>query len=504
MKIVNSGIINPLMIGLIPILFIFTNNLIEIALHSVIIPITIILGTTILSIFFLSKITKNIQKTTLVISLFLIVFFAISYLREGLFGLEVFGIILNQIPIVAFMAFLILSIGVFLIHKIRDWKKPIQIFTAISVVIVISFIPNIILDYADDSYSQNSFLQEIKFKNIEKPNIYLIVLDGYASEKSLKKDFDFDNSNFLNDLKNFGFVIPEHNSSNYRWTVLSMNSALNMNYLHHQEGLSAGNFMLQKYIFSKNLVMKTFQDNGYNTIFIDGGAAHREISVSNKNLCQYTDNQLLQSLMDNSALKFIPQEYFNDIWKEPRNCSFSELEKIHEIESEPFFVYSHHRTPHEPFTRDADGNYIEYAEKFNEIDKETAKKRYVYQLEYTNKKITEIISKILSVEPKPIIILVSDHGWQQFASSPPTNEELIQWYSNFQAFYLPGIDSYESYENISLVNIFRVIFNDYFETDLEILENKVFFVNMNSKENYLDQRDITDIINSGYNKKLEN
>ena len=106
MKIVNSGIINPLMIGLIPILFIFTNNLIEIALHSVIIPITIILGTTILSIFFLSKITKNIQKTTLVISLFLIVFFAISYLREGLFGLEVFGIILNQMP---FSTVLILS-----------------------------------------------------------------------------------------------------------------------------------------------------------------------------------------------------------------------------------------------------------------------------------------------------------------------------------------------------------------------------------------------------------
>ena len=400
MKIVNSGIIHSLMIGLMPILFIFTNNLIEIALHSIIIPIIIILGSTILSIIFLSKITKNIQKTTLVISLFLTVFFTISYLREGLFGLEVFSIILSQIPILAFIAFLILSIGVFIIYKIKDWTKPTQIFTAISVVIVISFIPNIILDNADIN-SQNSFLQEIKFKNIEKPNIYLIILDGYANEKSLKKDFGFDNSNFVNELKDFGFVIPEHNSSNYRWTVLSMNSALNMNYLHHQEGLSAGNFMLQKYIFSKNLVMKTFQDNGYNTIFIDGGAAHREISVSNKNLCQYTDNQLLQSLMDNSALKFIPQEYFNDIWKEPRNCSFSELEKIHEIENEPFFVYSHHRTPHEPFSRDADGNYIQYAEKFNEIDKETAKKRYVYQLEYTNKKITEIISKILSVGLPP-------------------------------------------------------------------------------------------------------
>jgi len=503
MKIINLGIIHSLMIGLIPILFIFTNNLIEITLVSVIIPIIIILGSTILSIIFLSKITKNTQKTTLVISLFLIVFFSISYLREGLFGIEVFGIVLNQIPILAFMAFLILSIGVLIIYKIRNWEKPTKIFTAITIAIVISFIPSIIFDNIDNNI-QNSFLQEIKFKNIEKPNIYLIVLDGYASEKSLKKDFDFDNSNFLNDLRDFGFIIPEHNSSNYRWTVLSMNSAMNMNYLHHQDGLSASNFMLQKYLFSKNLVMKTFQDNGYNTIFIDGGAAHREISVANKTLCQYADNQLMQALIDNSALKFIPREYFNDIWKEPRNCSFSELEKIQDIENEPFFVYSHHRTPHEPFTRDSDGNYIKYPEKFNETDKETATKRYVYQLEYTNKKITESISKILSVESKPIIILVSDHGWEQFASEPPTNEELIQWYSNFEAFYLPGINNYESYQNISLVNIFRVIFNDYFETDLEILENKVFYVNMASSENYLEQRDITNIIDSEYKKNIEN
>ena len=69
---------------------------------------------------------------------------------------------------------------------------------------------------------------------------------------------------------------------------------------------------------------------------------------------------------------------------------------------------------------------------------------------------------------------------------------------------MPGINNYESYQNISLVNIFRVIFNDYFETDLEILENKVFYVNMASSENYLEQRDITNIIDSEYKKNIEN
>ena len=162
MKIINLGIIHSLMIGLIPILFIFTNNLIEITLVSVIIPIIIILGSTILSIIFLSKITKNTQKTTLVISLFLIVFFSISYLREGLFGIEVFGIVLNQIPILAFMAFLILSIGVLIIYKIRNWEKPTKIFTAITIAIVISFIPSIIFDNIDNE-SKIYYLENLDF-----------------------------------------------------------------------------------------------------------------------------------------------------------------------------------------------------------------------------------------------------------------------------------------------------------------------------------------------------
>lgn len=77
-----------------------------------------------------------------------------------------------------------------------------------------------------------------------------------------------------------------------------------------------------------------------------------------------------------------------------------------------------------------------------------------------------------------------------------TDEELIQLYSNFEIFYLPNIDNCESYSAITPVNIFRNIFNDYFETNLEILENKAYFINFGNNTKVLEQKDITNVIRS--------
>ena len=56
--------------------------------------------------------------------------------------------------------------------------------------------------------------------------------------------------------------------------------------------------------------------------------------------------------------------------------------------------------------------------------------------------------------------------------------------------YLPSNKTNIFYENITPVNIFRVLFNNYFGTDLEILEDRSFF----SKDGYYDLIDVTDIL----------
>jgi len=464
------------MLGIFPIFLIFTNNLAEISLNSLLLPIVIIFGTISISLFILIKISKNTQKATLTISLLLFLVFSIGYVRMGLGGFEISNFALDQPKFLIVIYFLIFILGLFCIYKIKDWSKPTQIISVVSIVVIISFIPTIVLDVTGNEVNTNDFYMKIEFNTLERPNIYFIILDGYANEKSLKNNFGFNNSEFLNYLKNLGFIIPEKNFSNYDSTRMSMNSVLNMNYLHHQQGFNEDNIILQKYLFSNNVVMKTFQDNNYNTIFIDGGAGMRDMKASNKILCHQTDNSLLQTLMDTSMFTYIAQGFFWDSWDTIRTCGYSELEKIQENTSEPFFVYAHIRSPHEPFLRDANGNLTRYEEKTEELDEKTSNERYIYQLKHTNERISKIITKIISSDPESVIILSSDHGQNYFLSVPPTDEELIQLFSNFEAFYLPNIDDYEPYQIITPVNVFRNIFNDYFETDLEILDDKIFFM----------------------------
>lgn len=492
MKLIKSGLIHPFMVGIFPIIFIFTNNLSEISGYSLLLPMGIIFGVITISIFLLNKFSKNIQKTNLTISFLLIIFFSIGYVRLWIGNFQIYEIPLadNRVLIFCYVVITILGLGI--IYKIRNIEKPTQIISVISIAILISFVPSIIEDFVISENIQDYSMNKIQFNN-NKPNIYFIILDGYAGEESLTNDFNFDNSDMINFLNELGFYHINNSFSNYGGTGLTTTSILNMNYLDKIDGYSPNNKLLEKKVFSNNLVMKTLKDNGYNTFFIDGGAAMRDIKVSDKIFCHETDNGLLQTLIDTSFLTYVYQGFLWKSWEEIRNCGFTELENIGSDVNEPFFVYAHLRTPHDPYTRDIDGNFIQYKERLDQLDESTSNERYIYQLKYTNQKMKEIIPKLLTVDKKPIIILISDHGWEQFPNNPPTDADLKQWHSNFEVMYLPDIEEIERYNGISPVNIFRMIFDDYFGTKLERLEDRAYYVETSNSENELKQIDITNI-----------
>ena len=166
------------------------------------------------------------------------------------------------------------------------------------------------------------------FDTDKKPDVYLIVLDGYAGAKSLEDNFGFDNSNFLNSLSNSNFYVSKNNFTNYEWSNLSMNALLNMNYLDNYPDYSIDDYLLLRDLYNSNLVMKTFQTNGYQTFFIDGGAPFRNIHVSTETLCHATDNGLLQNLIDTSMISLVSKKFSTISWNEIRTCAFEELENI--------------------------------------------------------------------------------------------------------------------------------------------------------------------------------
>lgn len=493
MKVLNNGLIHPFIFALFPIFVIFSNNSLEITIESLLFPIFVIFTIIIFVMILLKKITKNLAKSTLTISLVLVLFFNLEQFNSWLTSFEFAEIRSHHLTLILYSV--IFPIGLFFIYKIKDIEKPSMIVTIAGLAILVSFTPNFFMfSEITENSASNQFFNNYELNFDTKPNIYFILLDGYSSNESLTKNFQFDNSIFLNELEKSGFIVAEKNFSNYLWTVFAMTSMLNMDYTQNHPNYSSNDQIFYKNLFSHNVVMKIFQDNGYETIYIDGGGPWREMYVADKVLCRSTDNRLLQNLIDTSVMKYLYGGFTSKSWDEIRNCSFNELEKVNQDSDKPLFVYAHIRSPHSPYTYDRDGQLVNYDETLNE---KILNERYTYQLKYTNDKLKQVIPNLLSSSSSPIILLVSDHGTKNIQNIDYKDEiGLTQFHSNFGAYYLPELIDKKEYLDSSPVNLFRLIFNDYFDGKIERLDDKAFFIEF---ENFrpTDGKiiDVTEIIN---------
>ena len=119
----------------------------------------------------------------------------------------------------------------------------------------------------------------------------------------------------------------------------------------------------------------------------------------------------------------------------------------------------------------------------------TSKKQQIVQ--FANKKTIEIVNKILDNDPYSIIIIQGDHGtawdinWQD-----PSEKDVYQRLRNLDAIYFPDEEK-RIYlkDDRTLVNTYRTIFNSYFGSNYEILENKMYWNTNQKPYNFVDVTD---------------
>ena len=181
--------------------------------------------------------------------------------------------------------------------------------------------------------------------------------------------------------------------------------------------------------------------------------------------------------------------YFIERWSENEDrqvilCTFEELPKVNESFDEPVFVWAHIMLPHPPLIFGPNGEAVTPGKPLlimNHPDFRNSgwdiKQQFVQQLQFTNKKSMEFIDKVLDDGKPSIIIIQGDHGsgfninWQD-----PTDDNVIQRLSTFNAIYFPDEEHKEIItDDQTLVNTFRIVFNSYFGSDYEILEDKMYW-----------------------------
>src|SRR5262249_55600413 len=89
------------------------------------------------------------------------------------------------------------------------------------------------------------------------PDIYYIILDGYARSDVLRRNFGLDNEPFLRRLERKGFFVARRSAANYCQTPLCLASSLNARYLDRLVDPGARDTGVMHDLIARNAVAKT-------------------------------------------------------------------------------------------------------------------------------------------------------------------------------------------------------------------------------------------------------
>jgi len=493
---------HPFFLALYPVLYLLYANIrqvyVGVAIRPAIVSLTIAALVFILSGWAL----KSWQKGALLTSLALVFFFSYGHLLYFLRSVTLFGDILGRhrylaLPYLALFLFLAWA----LIRSRRDFSGLTQILNGISLILVIFLLAQIGLYSMRVSMASAKTSEAVKSSNSlsegnqqKRPDVYIIVLDGYARADQLKADLGYDNQPFLNDLEKLGFHVVRCSRSNYNSTEYSLASMLNLDYMSaFGNDFSTNGPDRDKLpaLVKESRVRQQLEALGYKTVAFETGyyitdwwGVDQFLTPENsdKRYIPETSRPTIPlrpfeaMLLKSTATSLIldgQTRYFKNLANSVNYpyadhiaqvlFTLDKLPTLPYVES-PKLVYAHLVIPHKPLVFDAQGNIQTdpgfYGNQSDPINFDYFKQGYIDQVEYINSRILPILRTIIQESSTPpVILLFGDHGYYWGNTR----------HANLAAYYLPGGGDQALYPTMSNVNAFRVIFDRYFSASYKLL-----------------------------------
>ena len=454
--------IHPYLFAVFPILYIYVSNTSEVSPSDALLPIAISVGVTTLIFWGLGKLTKNIIKSALTVSVLLASFyFYFFFAGKGI--VHIWAIIMA-----------VLIVLIWIVKK--DFTKFNFYLSVVSIGLVATSLVTLTNYEADKAKAGTTEVvintSDMLAAHNQPRDIYYIILDGYGSNEVLQDIYGLDNSEFTNWLESKGFYIAHNSHSNYSKTIFSLPSSLNMNYFNSdwiKDNKRGQEDKLVNLIVNSE-VSQLLKSTGYRYVYISSGSFHDEAKPYAEVYKSRTIiNNFTTFLLWNTAASPLVEKYVVDSQRDRVLYAFDTLMSLPEYD-EPVFVFTHIFVPHGPTIFNADGSIPSRVERL-EDNPEILRASHPEQVKFTNTRTKEIVEALLETEPKPIIILQGDHE---------NGGEVIRPYVSgtgiLNAYYLPDGGDSLLYKSISPVNSFRTIFNYYFGAEYEILEDKSYCV----------------------------
>lgn len=346
------------------------------------------------------------------------------------------------------------------------------------------------------------------------PDVYYIVLDGYARQDKLADWFGYDNSGFLTEMTHRAFYVATESNSNYFGTAATLTSVLNMVFLQDldvdiHQGIYPGNL---RDSLHNSQVLAEFDRLGYAFVAFptdypetDFVTADYYLTPDTTRFDYFKESVRLNSfevlLLRSTPLKALLDldarretayvTFLEERFDEPRQyrrvlvlSAFEHLAKVPAIPG-PKFVFAHIVSPHEPYIFHPDGSTIDERElaELSGSPLSDHHSLYLGQLEYISERLLETVDAILKGSDRPPIIVVqADHGPDLDLNwADPEPDKLRARMAILNAFYLPAACQSSLTPSISSINTFRVVLNCIDGGQRALLPDQSFYSNLRTR-----------------------
>ncbi len=489
--------IHPFLFAFYPVARLYEENMYDVPIGDVVLPLLIVLGVTALAFGVLAIVLRDARQAAIITSAMVL-------------PVMLFGIVGDIVePMLGDVRVLLLALSVGIVvggiviarragPRLGQMTLGLNVLSLVlAVMVAVPAVRGIAAELEDGQVGASSATTAALAEGAPDRDIYHFVLDRYGSEASLQAGKGISNAAFISWLREHEFQVVDDAYANYSKTVQSLGSTLGMQSLDEiasELGPDSENLAPVVRRIKRSKAGQYLQQQGFEYIHIGSWFNQtRDSKVADRSYNPEAEVSFGTTLYDSTILPVLVKRptRTDDFARKHADSAEYQFDLLETISGQRGrkYVFAHILLPHPPFVFLEDGTF--------EPDAAT----YESQMEYTNGRLQEFMEPLLALpeDERPIIILQADEGpfpdrfskdQEGFDWATASDAEIITKFGILNAMHLPGIEGEAPLrEGISAVNTYPEIFRRYFGSEIEDQPDRVMASN---RARPWDLVDITD------------
>jgi len=469
---------HPVLFAVAPILFVYAHNGARIPIDpgELLVPIALSLAMTAVIWAIVWLLFRSAERAALVVTLFLVLFFAYGHIAEKL------------VPPVYASAELLLvwavlmGVGTWLVAR-RPKNRARGSMRGLTVLLNSAAVGILAVDLVAGARAfgyrppriERGSRSDIKAAGSDYPDIYYIITDSYLRSDVLKSRYNTDDSAFLTDLRRLGFFVADRARSNYPGTHLSLASSLNFTYLDSLGkalGPESDNASPLIEMIQNSRLVDFLRRRGYTIASFASSHVGTDLAGPDIHFAPpWSLSEFHSLLLSTTLLRDVLVLLHRSSVDRHRERVLYTLRHLPDagLGRHPVFVFAHILCPHRPFVFRAPGLPASIGS-------------YGGQVLYLDRLLLDAVRRILAQSSRPPVVLIqADHGLRETVVwGDSAQSQLSARHAILYAACLPPSDrqaqpSLQLYDSISPVNTFRMVLSTYFDTTMALLPDRSYY-----------------------------